>query len=112
MLIVCPTCATSYTVEPASLGPAGRTVRCARCKESWFAGAPAAAVSDFVADVIAEAEARDTPASPHQDLQAADDFGHEPDQPAAHFPDAPSIAHDPLTAEAALPAQDAPPIVP
>jgi predicted Zn finger-like uncharacterized protein len=36
MLIVCPNCATSYQIEPASLG-AGRTVRCARCKSTWFA---------------------------------------------------------------------------
>ena len=37
MLIVCPNCSTSYAVEPASLGAAGRTVRCARCKTTWFA---------------------------------------------------------------------------
>ena len=32
MLIVCPNCATSYQVEPSSLGAAGRSVRCARCQ--------------------------------------------------------------------------------
>jgi predicted Zn finger-like uncharacterized protein len=37
MLIACPNCATSYNIEPASLGAAGRTVRCARCKTTWFA---------------------------------------------------------------------------
>jgi predicted Zn finger-like uncharacterized protein len=109
MLIVCPTCATSYTIEPASLGPAGRTVRCARCKESWFAGAPATAASDFAADVIAEAEAREAP--PSAMPPAADDFGREPEQAAAHFPDPPTIEHDPHAA-AALPPQDAPPLVP
>ena len=40
MLIVCPNCATSYMIEPASVGPAGRAVRCARCKTTWFAGGP------------------------------------------------------------------------
>jgi predicted Zn finger-like uncharacterized protein len=110
MLIVCPTCATSYTIEPASLGPAGRTVRCARCKESWFVGAPAAAVSDFAADVIAEAEAREAP--PSASPVATDDFGHEPEQPAAHFPDPPTIEHEPQGAEPPLPPQDAPPLVP
>jgi predicted Zn finger-like uncharacterized protein len=40
MLIVCPQCATSYTVELPSLGSAGRSVRCARCKNVWFAAAP------------------------------------------------------------------------
>ena len=43
MLIVCPSCATSYMIDPASLGAAGRTVRCTRCKTSWFAGGPEAA---------------------------------------------------------------------
>lgn len=36
-MIVCPNCTTSYDVDPAKLGPHGRTVRCARCKESWLA---------------------------------------------------------------------------
>jgi predicted Zn finger-like uncharacterized protein len=37
MLIVCPNCATSYQVEPSSLGPTGRSVRCVRCRNVWFA---------------------------------------------------------------------------
>jgi len=37
MQIACPNCSTSYEIDPASLGPAGRTVRCARCKSTWFA---------------------------------------------------------------------------
>lgn len=61
MLIVCPTCATSYMIDPASVEPSGRAVRCARCKATWFAtpskpaGPPS--VSSFVDSVIAEAEA-------------------------------------------------------
>src|SRR3954465_3173038 len=38
MLIVCPTCTTTYQVAPAALG-AGRHVRCAGCKNTWFATA-------------------------------------------------------------------------
>jgi predicted Zn finger-like uncharacterized protein len=38
MLIVCPTCATSYDLPLATLGE-GRTVRCASCKNAWFATA-------------------------------------------------------------------------
>jgi predicted Zn finger-like uncharacterized protein len=37
MQIVCPNCATSYEVGASSLGESGRTVRCAHCKETWFA---------------------------------------------------------------------------
>lgn len=37
MLIVCPSCATSYDVELASLSPQGRQVRCVRCRAVWHA---------------------------------------------------------------------------
>lgn len=40
MQIVCPHCATSYDVNAASLGERGRMVRCAHCKETWFAEPP------------------------------------------------------------------------
>jgi predicted Zn finger-like uncharacterized protein len=40
MLIVCPHCSTGYDVSPGSLGDAGRPVRCARCRQTWFATAP------------------------------------------------------------------------
>jgi predicted Zn finger-like uncharacterized protein len=39
MLIVCPGCATSYRIDAEALGPVGRTVRCARCRSTWFAAA-------------------------------------------------------------------------
>ena len=45
MLIACPNCSTSYMIDPASLGEAGRTVRCARCKTTWFASKPEMAVA-------------------------------------------------------------------
>lgn len=58
MLIVCPSCTTSYQIDPAAVGPVGRMVRCARCKTTWFAPAPKPApeVTAFVDNVIAEAE--------------------------------------------------------
>src|SRR5215212_10220149 len=37
MLIVCPSCASEYTIDPATLGADGRTVRCAVCRDTWFA---------------------------------------------------------------------------
>ena len=39
MLIVCPTCATTYKITLAALGAAGRSVRCSQCKNTWFATA-------------------------------------------------------------------------
>jgi len=37
MHIICPHCTTSYAINPTTLGAAGRTVRCSRCKETWLA---------------------------------------------------------------------------
>jgi predicted Zn finger-like uncharacterized protein len=37
MHIVCPHCTTSFAIKLATLGAAGRNVRCARCKEVWLA---------------------------------------------------------------------------
>jgi predicted Zn finger-like uncharacterized protein len=37
MLIICPSCASSYDVDLATLSPAGRQVRCSRCSTVWHA---------------------------------------------------------------------------
>lgn len=39
MLIACPHCQTQFQVAASAIGD-GRTVRCARCRESWFAEPP------------------------------------------------------------------------
>jgi predicted Zn finger-like uncharacterized protein len=36
MLIVCPTCASEYIIDPTRIGAAGRSVRCAACREAFF----------------------------------------------------------------------------
>src|SRR3954464_270834 len=37
MHIICPHCTTSYAIDLATLGVAGRTVRCSRCRQVWLA---------------------------------------------------------------------------
>lgn len=41
MIIACPACATRYVVPDSAIGVDGRTVRCAKCRHSWFQEGPA-----------------------------------------------------------------------
>src|SRR5262245_47703120 len=78
MLITCTNCGTSYQVAAASLGPTGRSVRCARCKQMWFAANTEALATEVLADVaeahradlamIAEAPPVADPPPPEQDF--------------------------------------------
>lgn len=40
MIIACPACATRYVVPDSAVGVDGRTVRCAKCRHSWFQEGP------------------------------------------------------------------------
>ncbi|RTL53533.1 MAG: hypothetical protein EKK40_02940 [Bradyrhizobiaceae bacterium] len=99
MQITCPHCTTSYTVDPAKFGPAGRTVRCARCQETWLARpqqmAFAAAARDHAGDTGQDVEGaawqRDPPADWQDDqhVNAAHGTLHE----TPHI-ESPSISAD------------------
>lgn len=62
MIIACPACTTRYVVPDSAIGVDGRTVRCAKCRHSWFQDGPkldladlpqAAPAPDPVAPVVA-----------------------------------------------------------
>jgi len=113
MLIVCPDCATAYQIKPAALGEAGRSVRCAQCKNTWFATPESAIEEPAMATVAAASGAREpqppapqppAPPPPADDFEpAASDFSVEGVVP----PDDAAAAGDNQLA-----VTDAPPIAP
>jgi predicted Zn finger-like uncharacterized protein len=53
MIIACPACTTRYVVPDSAIGPEGRTVRCAKCRHSWFQDPPELVLHDPVAAAAA-----------------------------------------------------------
>lgn len=40
MILTCSSCATRFLVDPAAVGPTGRSVRCAKCQHVWYQEPP------------------------------------------------------------------------
>ena len=106
MHIICPHCTTSYAIDLATLGAAGRTVRCSRCKEVWLAR-PEEAV-DMTAPVPAMAEASAQAAAADDAASEWQALAREDDSQTQQTPvvDSPSISADwPASGEADASAQ-------
>lgn len=119
MLIICPTCQTSYDIEATRLGPHGRAVRCAKCGTGWSVGGmPAAAPAEAVSEAFPQSgepsgAAFAPAASTHAEAAESDvawgvsepDSVPGADQPP-HTDDAPPLV--PEAAGEATPADEAP----
>lgn len=109
MIIACPACTTRYAVPDSAIGVDGRTVRCAKCRHSWFqeghapAGppvaapppvAPVAAPSQVpapppVAEAMAPAAPDPAPSPPPTQQAAPDPASWQPPETAS-----PPAVHD------------------
>jgi predicted Zn finger-like uncharacterized protein len=95
MQIVCPSCTTAYDLAPAALGDHGRSVRCARCRNVWFAVPTAEPVAVLVATVEGD------PSGPKGPI--ADELLTEEGTPSGEFEW--SLEQTPVENESAKPAK-------
>ncbi|MCJ2034099.1 zinc-ribbon domain-containing protein [Methylobacterium sp. J-068] len=73
MLIVCPSCASEYQIDLDRVGPEGRSVRCAACRETWFISpdeVSAALEAEMTAAMMAASEAGPDAAESRASAQA------------------------------------------
>jgi predicted Zn finger-like uncharacterized protein len=91
MHIICPHCTTSYAIDLATLGVAGRTVRCSRCKEVWLARPEEAVDMSAPVPAMAEAAAQDAGADAAAEWEA---LAREDEAQETPNVDSPSIAGD------------------
>jgi predicted Zn finger-like uncharacterized protein len=75
MHIICPHCTTTYAIDLATLGAAGRTVRCSRCKEVWLARPEDAVNIEALAPAMADGD--DPAPNPHLTAGRNDPAGSE-----------------------------------
>src|SRR6476469_5137346 len=86
MIIACPACTTRYVVPDSAIGVEGRTVRCAKCRHSWFQEAGAAPLA-----TVEPSPPPPAPVPPPAPLAVAP----EPTEPAASTPVAAEPAPEP-----------------
>ncbi len=81
MIIACPACKTRYVVPDSAIGVDGRTVRCAKCRHSWFQDGPVVeagvALAPPAADRPPPVVQTPAPPSPQQDHAIARPDGME-----------------------------------
>ena len=99
MIIACPACSTRYVVPDTAIGVEGRTVRCAKCKHSWFQEGPEIEVP---ADRRSDTDAASPPPQAGQPVRPAPAPAPAPAAPPVPTPDARSVPVQTATASASF----------
>jgi predicted Zn finger-like uncharacterized protein len=115
MHIICPFCTTTYAIDLSTLGVAGRTVRCSRCRKVWLARPEDAVIAHTLVPSMAEGGDH----APHPPMMAVpnEPTGSEAQQDHdTPVVESPSISAEwPMEAQAGpepdLPPPDLPPMV-
>jgi predicted Zn finger-like uncharacterized protein len=86
MHIICPHCTTTYAIDLSTLGVAGRTVRCSRCKVVWLARPEDAVSITAAAPAMAGGEPAPNQAVAVRNEPAGSDIGQDHDTPVVESP--------------------------
>jgi predicted Zn finger-like uncharacterized protein len=88
MHIICPHCTTTYAIELSTLGVAGRTVRCSRCKEVWLARPEDAVITHALVPSMADGgdRARNSAVTPGRNDPAGSEFQQDHATPVVESP--------------------------
>src|SRR3954464_11582747 len=86
MHIICPHCTTSYASDLATLGVAGRTVRCSRCRQVWLARPQDVRMTHALVPSMADAPSWNSAAAFAPPESAADVAARNPEPPTIESP--------------------------
>jgi predicted Zn finger-like uncharacterized protein len=106
MHIICPHCTTTYAIDLSTLGAAGRTVRCSRCKEVWLARPEDAVSTQALVPLMADGGDQAPNSHPGRNDPAGSEFEQDHATPVV---ESPSISAEwPAGGEAGREANSAP----